>query len=110
SDVLVCYRDPPYFLYTERRATRSYALREGGIVLDSKVGTSEQAKTIFRIIEENRAAYLIITSSDFDLESEGASYRASLKALLEENPQVFTRVFESTTGSSAIYRIQNSGG
>jgi hypothetical protein len=110
SDVLVCYRDPTYYLYTDRRATRSYALREGGIVLDSKVGTSEQAKTIFRIIEENRASYLIITSSDFDLESEGASYRASLKALLEENPQVFTRVFESATGSSAIYRIQNSGG
>jgi hypothetical protein len=105
SDVLVCYRDPNYYLYTDRRATRSYALREGGIVLDGNVEPSEQAKTIFRIIEENRATHLIITSSDFDLESDGDSYRTSLKALLEENPQVFTRVFESATGS-AIYRIQ----
>ena len=61
---------------------------------------------IERIVAENNARYLIRTASDFELQAQPELQRKDLKALLEENPQVFVPVFESGNGQSVIYRIE----
>jgi hypothetical protein len=61
---------------------------------------------ILRIVADNSARYLICTASDFELQAQPDLQRQDLKALLEENPQVFVPVFESGNGQSVIYRIE----
>ena len=104
SDVLVCYRDPLYYLYTGRKATRS-STRGTRQTDRQQPNHDEGAGTIFRIIDQNDARYLICTASDFELQEQPDLQRQSLKALLEEHPQVFVPVFESGSGQSVIYRI-----
>lgn len=102
SDVLVCYRDPRYYLYTGRKATRSTSTTAGSAQGQEK--QPEQAK-IFRIIDQNDARYLICTASDFALQSQPELQRQNLRTIIEENAQIFTPVFESENGQSVIYRI-----
>ncbi len=105
SDVLICYRDPLYFLYTGRNAARSSLVRDGGP--SSQAG--EGAETIFRIVEDNKGKYLVLTASDFAQEYSPDLQRQSIKALLEQNPKVFAPIFESSDGRSNIYRINDDG-
>ena len=109
SDVLICYRDPLYFLYTNRRAARSISSREGSSLRSSEVSVEEEAKDVFRIVEQNKARYLIVTSSDFDMEYQPNLRREGLKTLLKQNPRIFVPLFESSHGRSNIYRIENNG-
>lgn len=106
SDVLVCYRDPTYYLYTGRKATRSSSLRQGGFAASARQNSDERAKALFRIIEENKPQYLIVTSTDFDLDSQGESYRTSLNSLVERSPDVFVPVYEFNGGRGRIYQIR----
>ena len=106
SDVLVCYRDPAYYLYTGRKATRCSPLRTGGITTPQADDLEEQAKTVFKIIEENNARYLILTSTDMALEDRADLYRTTYNALLDKHPEIFVPVFTSTSGAT-VYRIDD---
>ncbi|MFY9573664.1 MAG: glycosyltransferase family 39 protein [Blastocatellia bacterium] len=106
SDVLVCYRDPLYYLYTGRKATRLSSKDESR--LDGPRATDDRrAHSIFRILDESHPRYLISTSSDFALEGQAELRRQGLSTSLEKNPNVFVPVFESEDGRCVIYRIQN---
>ena len=105
DDVLVCYRDPMYFLYTGRKATRSSPLKDGGKTVGNQVDIESRASVIFRIIEENKAKYLILTSSDLELEAQADPYQKAYKEVLEKNPKIFDPVFRSTDSGCVIYRI-----
>ena len=99
TDVLVCYYDPLYFLYTGRKTTRSMPMRAG-------ITWEAHKMSILTIIKESKARYLVSTSSDFDNEYQPEQQRNSLKVLVEQHPRNFLLVFESTSGSSTIYRIE----
>jgi hypothetical protein len=108
SDNLVCYRDPLYYLYTGRKGTQSVLIRYGGFIKDFQALIEEREQTIFRIINETNARYLILTSSDFENEYQPAFLRERLKAMTQRHPETFVPVFESTNGLSSIYRLENS--
>ena len=105
ADVLICYRDPLYYLYTNRKSARSSLVTGGAFLQSSPVGTDDAAKIILRIIEENKAKYLVLTRSDFGLEYRPDLEQQNYEALLERNPELFTPTFESTGEGSRIYRI-----
>jgi hypothetical protein len=105
-DVLVCYRDPTYYLYTGRKATRCSPLRTGGLTTAQSDDFDEQAKSIFEVIRENDARYLIMTSSDMEMESRADLYRQTYRALLNEHPEIFVPVFKSGSGA-VVYRIES---
>lgn len=107
SDVIVCSRDPMYYLYTGRKATRSFRVNSSEAVAFQgyQQADYDQAKLIFRIINESNGRYLIFTSSDFGYQSD--SDPTGLKAVLEEYPKVFVPVFDSADSHSVIYRIDN---
>ena len=103
SDVLICYRDPLYYLYTGRKATRSLLVQPR--VPKEEAAIHERAKTVFRIINESNGRYLILTSSDFEYDEHAEIMRKNLKNLLEQYPKTFASVFKSSDGRTAIYRI-----
>lgn len=108
SDVLVCYRDSMYYLYTQRKAARSFLGKASVSGKPPDELIKEQAKLVLRIINENKARYLVVTSADRkDLPD---LHRQSLQALLQQYPQLLAPVFESTDGQSRIYRINNGNG
>lgn len=109
SDVLICSRDPMYYLYTGRKAIRSYPTNMADMASfqNRESDVDEQAKSLLKIITENKGRYLIVTTSD--LEKLPAIYRKSFNALLEQHQREFLPVFESTNErSSTIYRIEKS--
>jgi 4-amino-4-deoxy-L-arabinose transferase-like glycosyltransferase len=109
SDVLVCYRDPLYYLYTGRKGTWAAPLQEGALYqsLGGGQDLDEQANVILRIINENNARYLVLTSSDLDLNYTGLLYRGVYKELVERHQEAFVLVFESEDKRSFIYRIES---
>ena len=107
SDVLICYRDPLYYLYTDRKATRSVLSRQGGL-LDEQTGLDETAKALLKIVEDNNARYVVFTDSDFDLESDPNAQRDNLLAVLQQNPDLFVPVFHARDKRSAVYRIDEN--
>lgn len=109
SDVLICYRDPLYYLYTNRKSARSTLSREGGALQSSERGVDEKARELLQIAEENRGRYLVLTQSDFGLEYQPDLHQQGVKAFLEQNPQRFVPLFESSNGHSIIYRIDIGG-
>jgi hypothetical protein len=68
----------------------------------------DKATVLLRAIAEGGARYLILSPSDFDLEYRPELQRESAGMLVEQNPQRFVAVFESTDGRSAIYRIDTA--
>ena len=105
SDVLLCYRDAMYYLYTARKAARASPMREGGLVYERQASVEEQANTIFRIIDENAARYLILTWTDLELQDQVDPYQTAYKVVLQQYPDIFVPVFKSTDGRTLIYRI-----
>jgi hypothetical protein len=101
ADVLVCYCDPLYFLYTGHKATRSLPMRAG-------VTWEAHQMSIFTIINQSNSRYLISTSKDFENEYQPEQQRESRKALIDQHPEKFSLVFESTDGRSAIYAINSA--
>jgi hypothetical protein len=100
DDVIICYRDPKYYLYTGRKAI-SFAW--------PKQGSSWQGQQalLLRIVNETRGRYLILTSTDFNHDYDEQLQRDSLRALVEENRSVFMPVFISEDGS-IIYRVERT--
>jgi hypothetical protein len=108
SDVLICYRDPLYYLYTGRKAVRSSSPRHAGSLQSSAGNTEADAKAIFKIADENKARYLIFTKSDFGLDYQPDAQRQRLRDVIDQNPKVFVPLFESANGDSTIYRIEGN--
>jgi hypothetical protein len=108
TDVIVCYRDPTYYLYTGLKATRSstYNLAQVMAGVDSDIGELE--RQALRIIRENHAQYLVLTSTDFELEYHPDDYREAYRRLVDGSPEVFALVFKSESGAT-VYRIEQSG-
>jgi hypothetical protein len=102
TDVLACYADPLYFLYTGRKATRSLPMRAG-------VTWRAHEMAIFSIIDESNVRYLICTPGDFEKEGQPEQQRESFKALIDQHPKKFVLVFESRDRRSTIYRIDDDG-
>jgi hypothetical protein len=107
SDVIICSRDPMYYLYTGRKATRSFAvnLSEAASFQSQQQGGDEWNQ-LLRIINESNARYIVFTLSDFGYDSKGLD----LNPVVGQHPQMFIPAGESTAGRSRIYRIENNGG
>jgi hypothetical protein len=106
SDVLISSRDPLYFLHTGRKATRSFPvnLTEAALpLLSHEQATSELKRYIFKIVDESKARYIVLTANDFGYDSDPE--RTGLRTILEEHPGTFIPVFNATDGRSTIYRI-----
>src|SRR5262249_7706845 len=58
SDILICYRDPKYYLYTGRRAISFSWPKQGS-------SWEGQQTLLRRIVSESGGHYLILTSTDF---------------------------------------------
>lgn len=108
SDVLICNRDTIYYLYTGRKATPSFQLS----MLDSipyqsrEPDFSELTRMFLNVINESNGRYLILNESDF-IDLPGP-YQKSIDEFIEQRPQKFVRVFESTNRNSIIYRVENN--
>ena len=98
SDVLIGYRDPDYYLRTGRRMVRSSFVMQGA-------GSKGRAQILFRLIRENRARYLVRRSGDFDQDAQPEAQRDSLAAILNEYPENFLPVFQTSSGRGVVYRI-----
>ncbi len=109
SDTLVCYRDPKYFLYTGHKAVRSFPMTEGYSWQDDDAAMSKLAAAVFRIVDDANARYVVVTSSDFELEDRPEQHREVFNRLIEQHRGNFVLVFESEDGLVRIYRIENSG-
>jgi hypothetical protein len=106
SDVVICYRDPLYYLFTGRKAARSTLSREGGL-FEEQMGIDKRSEALFRIVEDNGAKYLVATVSDFGLESRPELQRDEMKEIVRQNPAVFVSVFQASDGRSEVYRISD---
>src|SRR6185436_5101888 len=110
SDTLICYRDPMYFLYTGHKAARSFPFKEGVSWQEDEPSVEALSKLIFRMMDEANGRYVILTSSDFELEDQPDQHRKTFKKLIKRHPEKFVPVFESEDGQSEIYRIENNAG
>lgn len=106
SDVLICYRDPKYFLYTGHKAVRSFPMTEGFSWEDDQQSIEKLSQAIFSIIIEANARYLVVTATDFELEDRPEQHRQTFDKILEQHARNFTLVFRSVDGRCRIYRIE----
>jgi hypothetical protein len=98
SAVVMSYRDPTFYLYTERKAAP--------LTIVKSPTTGEPDPTLlFNPISRFGVKYLIVTSVDFDHDYDTDSQQAALRTLLEKNPNTFVLVYQSTDGLSRIYRV-----
>lgn len=107
SETLICYRDPKYFLYTGHKAVRSFPMTEGFSWEEDETSMARLAQAIFEIIHEANARYVVVTSTDFELEDRPQQHRKTFDRFIEQHPQDLVLVFESAAGRSRIYRIES---
>ena len=98
SDVLVCARDPMYYLYTGRKATCSLP------VTGTVYWQNSQTRT-FDIVDESNGRYLVLTPSDFEEAYQPELQTESFKNMIEGHPERFAPVFRSTSGKSIVFRV-----
>lgn len=98
EDVLVCYQDPVYFLYTGIKSIRLPPPRRH----EAPVSYADRLQKFLR---ENKATLLIQTENDFSLESYSADKRTLLAQVLKGRSKYLTPVFFSRAGKSTVYRI-----
>ena len=108
SDVLVCYHDPVYFLYTGRRVSRSLPMEEWVDWRDDRISRETVENLIFRTLKRDKGRYLIVTSTDFESEDPTGQYRKILGSVIDSHPERFTALFDSSNGLSKIFRIENN--
>jgi hypothetical protein len=108
SDVLVCYRDPMFYLYTGRKAVISSPLILFNTVpYQARHPSSDELRAAFlRLVDESSGTYLILSQEDFEFESD--QYRSTIDELIKEQPEKFIPAFNTEGGRSKIYRIENS--
>jgi hypothetical protein len=68
-------------------------------------GSKGRAQILFRLIRENRARFLVRRSGDFDQDARPEAQRNSLAAILNEYPENFVPVFQTSSGRGVVYRI-----
>ena len=101
SEILICYRDPTYYLYTQRKAVPlTIVKRENAQHADPSL--------LLDPISSAGARYLVVTPIDFDHDFETDLQQSALKTLLEQYSKTFVLVFESRYGHTRIYRIDTS--
>ena len=100
EDVLICYRDPKYYLYTGRKAISFSWLKQGS-------SWEGQQSLLLRIVSESGGRYLILTPNDFNHDYDEQLQRQSLRTLVDANRTLFTPVFTSEA-NSIIYRIERT--
>ena len=97
SDVLVCARDPMYYLYTGRKATRSLPVTVG-------IYWQDDNKRVLDIVDESNGKYLVLTPGDF-YDQADLQY-SNFKDIIQEHAEKFLLVFTSQNGRCTIYRTQ----
>ncbi|MFY9611127.1 MAG: hypothetical protein WAU45_21270 [Blastocatellia bacterium] len=90
SDVLICDRDPIYFLYTGRKSAHF-------LPMSPAIDWQKDPEPIFDLVEESNGKYLVLTTGDFEFKS--------FKELVESHRAVFAPVFTSANGGSTVYVI-----
>lgn len=107
SDVLVCYRDPTYYLYTGRKSVISSPLIMFNTVpyQTRKPNQNELRAAFLRLVDESKGNYLILSQEDFTFESD--QYRTIIDETIEEQTGKFIPVFTTEAERSRIYRIEN---
>ena len=98
SAVVMSYRDPTFYLYTDRKAAPL-------TIVKSPTTGEPVPSLLFNPISKFGVKYLIVTSVDFDHDYATDSQQAALKTLLEQNPNTFVLVYQSADGLSRIYRV-----
>jgi 4-amino-4-deoxy-L-arabinose transferase-like glycosyltransferase len=107
SDVLVCYHDPAYFLYTGRKASRSLPMEEWVDWREDRTSVETVENLVFRSLEQDKGRYLVVTSADFEAEDQSGRYGRILGSIIDSHPNKFTPVFNSRDGRSKIFRVEN---
>lgn len=92
--VLIAARDPLYYLYTGRKGTCVIPKREGGTIETNRAAMDENIK---KIIEENRASYLILAKDD--------KYYDGYQRLREAQPTTLVTVYSTENGQFEIFKI-----
>jgi Dolichyl-phosphate-mannose-protein mannosyltransferase len=103
NDVLVCDRDPMYYLYTGRRATHYSVIGAGPSFPTYQPSPEQRREEISRILFENAARYVILHWAPREDQDD---YTQSYRDLIEEDPGRFVRVFTSSDGETVIYRVE----
>ncbi len=106
SDVLVCFADQKYFLYTERKAVRSVSVNILDLVVYQDQGpeSDEMVQVFLNIVDENRGSFLIFGARDF--EYQAPAYGQCVQSYLEQHPEEFVPEFRSMSNNAVIYRIR----
>jgi hypothetical protein len=99
DDILVCARDPLYYLYTGRKALHSAPMTPG-------IYWRQDERLVFNILDEARARYLVVTRSDFEEGLNPEQQVESLTRLIEEHDDELETVFVARDGQSTIYRVK----
>jgi 4-amino-4-deoxy-L-arabinose transferase-like glycosyltransferase len=100
SEVLMCSREPVYYLYTGRKAVPLTIVKSGG---SGPIDPS----LLFTPISNFKAKYLVLTSTDFDHDYETESQQAALRTLVDQYPKRFILLFESADHQVKIYLVDN---
>jgi hypothetical protein len=108
SDILVCYLDPLYYLYTGRKTSRSLPMEEWVDWRKHQTSLTAVENLIFRTLDRDKGRYLIVTSTDFEQEDQTGEYRKILGNIIAAHPERFTPAFSSTDGLSKIFRVEDS--
>jgi hypothetical protein len=110
SDVLVCYRDPMFYLYTGRKAVISSPLIWFNTVpYHTREPNSDEFREAFlKLLSDSAANFLILSREDFKFES--GQYRLVIDTVINEQPLRFISVFDTPNGESKIYRIEDNRG
>ena len=106
SDVLVCYRDPVYFLFTGRKCSRFLPMEEWVDWRDDRTSMETVENLVFRTLARDNGRYLVATSTDFEAEDQTGQYRRILGNIIDSHPDRFTPVFSSSDGRSKIFRVE----
>jgi hypothetical protein len=102
TDVLLCSRDPMWYLYTARKATHFLPMVTG-------IRWQEKHDVLFDIVNSSKGNYLVLNTEDFDLSYQPDLQSESFKNLIDGHPAEFVPVFTSTNGANTIYHITNNG-
>jgi len=95
SDVLICDRDPYYYLFTGRKAEHFLPMSPG-------IDWARDPTPVFEILDQSKGNYLVLTDSDYEFNA--------FKNLMDMHPEQFLPVFKSANGRSTIYRISLASG
>ena len=103
QDILICYRDPVYYLRTGRRAVRLPTPAASD-------GSGAEPDRLLQFASAFGARYLIRSPADFDQDPQPAVGQENLRRLMGQRPENFVLMFKSSTGRFAVYRIQERSG